>query len=144
MLSALPNRTIQQKLGTKSHFLAKDFPNVILIEEVSDLIIEVHVHQASVSHVLLLVKNVKDPNSTVLMKLFLGLLVLPHHGNSDVERFFFSNLSDIVQKKRQRLDTSTTKALVHVSASAACLIFAFVCGEKKNFEEKKRSSKDEL
>lgn len=36
--------------------------------------------------------------------------MLPH-GNSDVERVF-SNLSDVLQKKRQRLDPSTTKALV--------------------------------
>lgn len=53
----------------------------------------------------------------VLTKLVRALLVLLH-GNSDVERVF-SNLADVVQKKRQSLSAETISALV---VSRSCLL----------------------
>ena len=55
-------------------------------------------------------------NFPVLSKLVRAILIIPH-GNADVERVF-SNLSDVVQKKRQSLISDTINALV---VSRSCL-----------------------
>lgn len=118
-----PTKKNNKKLEKKFVFLAESFPSVVPTEELSSLRLEVRVLQSNTS------SETPDDKITsywtkiqntgkfpVLTKLVRAILVLPH-GNADVERVF-SNLSDVVQKKRQSLNSETITALV---VSRSCL-----------------------
>ena len=118
-----PTNRNNKKLEKKFVFLAEIFPSVVPQEDLSNLRLEVRVLQSSSSNdadddnvVSYWTRIQNTGNFPVLSKLVRAILIIPH-GNADVERVF-SNLSDVVQKKRQSLSSDTINALV---VSRSCL-----------------------
>ena len=118
-----PTNRNNKKLEKKFVFLAEIFPSVVPQKDLSNLRLEVRVLQSSSSNdadddnvVSYWTRIQNTGNFPVLSKLVRAILIIPH-GNADVERVF-SNLSDVVQKKRQSLSSDTINALV---VSRSCL-----------------------
>jgi len=113
----------QQKVGGEIRFPSGKFPLCCTYREIVKFKVGSESLQSNTS------SETPDDNITsywtkiqntgkfpVLTKLIRAILVLAH-GNADVERVF-SNLSDVVQKKRQSLNSKTITALV---VSRSCL-----------------------
>lgn len=102
--------------------LAKHLPTAVLESEFDSLQVEARLHQQDLAHLPGVTtietetvmgfwgKVATAGNRPLLLRIVQALLVLPH-GNAEVERVF-SNLNDVVTKKRSSLAPHTVKALV--------------------------------
>lgn len=103
--------------------LVKQLPNVIESTDIGTLEVEIRMHQEKYKTysqdtcVLDFWESVRqDQCSPLLLRIVMAVMVLPH-GNAEVERIF-SNLSDIITRKRNLLDPKTVRALI---VSQSCL-----------------------